>query len=65
MKKRMIGLGILSAVTLGVLALLAPTTASAYPCVMCKPPICGPCEVYTGDTCLKCGSCVRIKGCHP
>ena len=65
MKKRVTALGILFIVAFGVLTLVVPTTASAFPCVACPPRECGPCETYTGDTCLSCGTCVRIKHCKP
>ena len=66
--KRMIVLAILAVLALGALAVFTPTTSTAGgggPCLLCKPRICGPCEVYTGDTCLSCGTCRRIPGCHP
>ena len=61
--KRMIMLVTLAVLAVGALVVVTPTT-SAVPCKVCKPRICGPCEVYTGDTCLRCGTCERIHGCH-
>jgi len=64
--KRLIVLVILAVLALGTVAVFLPTTTAAgVPCRLCKPRICGPCEVYTGDTCLSCGTCQRIHGCHP
>jgi len=65
--KRMIVLVVLAVLVLGALAVFTSTTSTAgsgVPCRVCKPRICGPCEVYTGDTCLSCGTCQRIHGCH-
>jgi len=62
--KKMIVPAILAVLALGALAAFTPTTTAA-PCLVCKPRICGPCEVYTGDTCHSCGTCKRIPGCHP
>ena len=64
--KRLIVLVILVVLALGTVAVFLPTTpAAGVPCRLCKPRTCGPCEVYTGDTCLSCGTCQRIHGCHP
>lgn len=63
--KRMIVLVILAVLAVGALAVFTPSTTAGGPCRVCKPQICGPCEVYTGDTCLSCGTCERIHGCHP
>jgi len=58
-------LAIVVVLALGALAFLTPTPTSAgSPCRVCKPRICGPCEVYTGDTCYTCGTCAHIPGCH-
>jgi len=65
--KRLIVLAFLAVLALGALAIFTPTTTTAGggPCLECKPRICGPCEEYTGDTCLRCGTCKRIPGCRP
>ena len=58
-------LAIVAVLALAALAFLTPPpTSASVPCRVCKPRICRPCEVYTGDTCYSCGTCERIPGCH-
>jgi hypothetical protein len=65
--RRSIAFLVLLVLAAGVAAFLipTPTEASGGPCVLCPPRECGPCEMYTGDTCYTCGTCKRIPRCKP
>ena len=65
MLRRVLGSALLAATSLGTLAVLAPTPATARQCIVC-PQIaieCGTCYQLVPQTCERCAYCKRIPGC--
>ncbi len=66
--RRLVVATLLVALTVGTIAVVAPTPeVSAGQCIFC-PQIaieCGPCYNLIPQTCHKCAHCKRIPGCQP
>jgi hypothetical protein len=72
MNKRLVGLLCMLGLIVGFAATIAlapsPAPQAAPPCLSCPlqplPDECPPCYQFVPQTCRKCASCERIKGCH-
>jgi len=72
MNKRLVGLVCMVGLIVGFATAIAiapsPAPQAAAPCLSCPlqplPDECPPCTAYAPQTCRKCATCVRIKGCR-